>query len=44
MSVPRASVIAEDVLYRDWCMAPERGYRHCPILRRYLSELSPRVI
>ena len=40
----RVEINTEDVLYREWCMAPERGYRRCPVFRRFLPELSPRVI
>jgi len=39
----RAEIPADEAGSREWCLAPQKGYRNCPVLRRFLAELSSRL-
>jgi hypothetical protein len=34
-------VSVEDPVDREWCLSSEKGYRQCPVYRRFLAELIP---
>ncbi len=34
-------VSVEDPVDRTWCLSAEKGYRQCPVYRRFLAELTP---
>jgi hypothetical protein len=40
----RAELATDAPMTREWSLAPQRGYRNCPVFRRFLAELSPRAV
>jgi len=38
----RPEVLADGLVARGRCLDPGRSYRHCPVFRRHLAELSAR--
>ncbi len=37
---PREARVEEPTT-RDWCLSPVKGYRNCPLFKRFLTELLP---
>jgi hypothetical protein len=35
------STPADEPLNWEWCLAQDKGYRKCPVFRRYLADLLP---
>jgi hypothetical protein len=33
--------VVTDSVDPDWCLGPGRGYRECPVFKRFLSEIVP---
>jgi len=40
----RVPVPADETVNRAFCLAPQSGYRNCPVFRRFLAELAPRAV
>jgi len=37
----RAEVPVDDPVNPNWCLGSDKGYRNCPIFRRFLGDLLP---
>jgi hypothetical protein len=37
----REPVVTTESVAREWCLGTREGYRDCPVLRRFLTELVP---
>lgn len=36
-----ADAAPDEPVAREWCLSSDQSYRNCPVLQRYLSDLSP---